>query len=296
MDDSSLFFTTDAYPTMAYNATEKQALLDVFYMHHEFKGNGTKDSRKPRASECILYFCVQEYSAKVVAGAYSEHVLSSWPGPQTPVPDAPDLSAAPGNPPKSPFSIDLTLQPPGQDQKYTVDARSFSLLKEWIGDMIGDTGFTGDTGISNAVDAAQAMYAIQKAAKNDESGPERVMTTVAGGLSAAVRGIGNHSTAVTGTSLREEPYVKARWWWAILPIGLVVLTCFFMAVTLIITARHGVPIWKSSALATLAHGLNESSSGSITADRLDIIENKAGRHQMSMTAQQEQWRLQSTKA
>lgn len=108
IEDSALSQTHDNYQSMVYNATRKQALVDVFYMYRAGFESGSKN--KPRAAECILYFCVQEYAARVTAGVYSEETLSSWPGPETPVPGAPDLFAARGYvPSETPDDIDLVF-------------------------------------------------------------------------------------------------------------------------------------------------------------------------------------------
>lgn len=120
---------------------------------------------------------------------------------------------------------------------------------------------------------------------NPRDGPNRVMSVFAKTLTAAIRREADKSIVVEGKALREELCVKARWWWAILPVMLVGLTCSFMLATLIIPARHSVPIWESSALATLAHGLDEGPSGSLTATRLDAVENKARGHRMASRIQ-----------
>lgn len=296
MDDGALFKTHSFLPTIRYNTTIKQAFVDLTYLHHAIWPNGTKN--QPHASECILYFCVKQYTVRVDAGVYLENVLSSWPGPHEPIPGAPDLSAYAGNTPKSPFEVDLILRPPGQDDEYHVDARAFYQLKAWLGDVVADTGYAGLSygNEADGSDVAQAMYEIQTGGDIDQgdaaNGPDRVMKTIADGLSAAMRRQGNGSAVVMGQALREESFVRARWGWAILPIALVLLTCGFMATTLVLAARRGVPTWKSSALATLAHGLNEELSARVTASRLDVMEAKARGHRMGMPARGQQWRLE----
>lgn len=163
-----------------------------------------------------------------------------------------------------------------------------------MGEMGDDGASIGS--VANSGDVAQAMREIQVGSKgNDHSGPERVFATIAKGFSAAVRQQGDNRTAVAGRALRQESYVKARWAWAILPIALVVLASCFMITTLVLTARHDVPIWKSSALATLAHGLGESSTCGITANRLDVIEDKARGCKMTMQARQQTWAFKESK-
>ena len=277
--------------TLAYNGSAKHAFLDVSYLYgNEFWANGSVKSA--HASECILYFCVQGYSPKVVAGTYAEQWLSSWPNPDTPF-----QQARYGSTLNTPSDTDIKLRPPSGAEEYTVDSSTFSQLKSWLGEMFHgmtlgtkfDDNYYGDT-----FDLAQAIHDIQtETGDPSRSGAERVMDTFALGFSAVIRRQANSSTAVSGTAFREQSYVSARWRWAILPIALVALTCSFMITTLAVTARDGMPVWKSSALATLAHGLGESSSGIITANRLDVIESKAHGHKMAMRDQQRQWRLES---
>lgn len=162
--------------------------------------------------------------------------------------------------------------------------------------MIGQISYS-DTALSdcrNTIDLGQAIWDIRDHVHEAPlSGPGRVMDTIAAGLSAEIRRQGNASAAVSGKTLRQESFVRARWGWAILPVTLVALACSFMIATLVVTARNGTPIWKSSALATLAHGMNEGLCASITAGRLDMIERNAQGHRMGMSRIGRQWILES---
>lgn len=63
-----------------------------------------------------------------------------------------------------------------------------------------------------------------------------------------------------------------------------------MAWTVAITFRNGVPIWKSSSLAVMVHGLNDDVSGPITAEKLNTMENNATEYNMAMCVERQSWR------
>ena len=62
---------------------------------------------------------------------------------------------------------------------------------------------------------------------------------------------------ITGNVTTVETYVRVSWAWLILPIALEVLAVFLLVVTIILTRIEKIPLWKSSILAVLYHGIPE---------------------------------------
>lgn len=61
-----------------------------------------------------------------------------------------------------------------------------------------------------------------------------------------------------GTSYTVQVYIEIRWAWLAFLGSILVLTILFFVLTVAQSARHSVPVWKSSPLALLFHGLEPS--------------------------------------
>lgn len=281
--------------SIAYNRTTRQTILNFYYFENE-RITGIFTGLKPKVYECVLFFCVQEFAANMRAGQYSENVVSSWPDARDELPNFPNFEPGQALEPAT-FTMKNVTWSRDSSDSYSVDTLTFAMLREWIFDYVGSVSMSSDLPPQQTTeDTGQAIYEFQKNGNNTESfAAERLSKGLAHGLTVAVRSMSNSNMAAQGKAFQSRAFVKARWVFAILPIALVSTTCLFMAATLVITVRHEVPIWKSSALATLAHGLQDGSSACITADRLDVIEDKAGSHHMTVKDVGQQWRFAAMK-
>lgn len=71
---------------------------------------------------------------------------------------------------------------------------------------------------------------------------------------------------IYGTAWKPQRFVKVRWEWLALP-GTSLLGCLALICTTIWKGhRTKAPVWKSSALATLIHGLSENSRSSLDSE------------------------------
>lgn len=243
----------------------------------------------------MIYFCVKTYTAAVVSGNYSENLTSTWPDahhrfspssfprfPRYTIPLRTYLAPPPS------FSVDdATLRPPNDPASYSVDTLTFAFLREWFYDYLKSIIEHGRPDLSNpsTMDVAEAIYAIQRQSYGTGvSAAAFFSEKVANGLTLTVRNLGTAGMRAQGDARENATFVQARWMLAVLPIALVCCTASVMAATLWITFRHGVPIWKSSAIATLAQGLQDGAGAGMTAGRLDVLERKASGEHMTVEA------------
>jgi hypothetical protein len=68
------------------------------------------------------------------------------------------------------------------------------------------------------------------------------------------------STPVPGQSFHEETFINIQWAWISLPVLVVLSSNILLAVMMIQTWRRQAPVWKSSVLALMLHGLKSDSS------------------------------------
>lgn len=288
----------DSTTSIVYNRTTDQTILDFYYWQSERTADIFSDL-KPKVYECVLFFCIKTYSAAVESGRYTENVTTTWPDPHYKFEKFPDFSSV--NEVTGPGSFGIknaTMALPETRNRYNIDSFTFSLLRNWLYWLLLRTSMSSynDMG-ENLQDVGEAIYAIQREGDDtvDGGAANRVAGRMADSLTLAIRGLAKEDTAARGDALENRTFVRARWYFAILPIVLVVCTLFFMTITLAITVRQGVPVWKSSALATLAHGLQDDARVSIMADKLDVIEHKASGQSMTLRSSSRQhWRFEGS--
>ena len=80
------------------------------------------------------------------------------------------------------------------------------------------------------------------------------MTNISSSLNKMVLRVDGED--VKGTAYSIQVFVEVQWPWLILP-GLLLLfgVCVF-ALTILSSKRHSTPVWKSSVLALIYHGLS----------------------------------------
>jgi len=60
---------------------------------------------------------------------------------------------------------------------------------------------------------------------------------------------------VAGQGFQNETFIKIQWPWISLPVLVIISANFLLAIVIIQTKRRQAPVWKSSVLALLLHGL-----------------------------------------
>ncbi|OQE21121.1 hypothetical protein PENSTE_c012G06956 [Penicillium steckii] len=87
-------------------------------------------------------------------------------------------------------------------------------------------------------------------------GFENAITRLAAALTS--QSMEDSQYAVNGTAYVSDVYVSVQWPWLILPALLVLAGAVFLATTITLSRKSKLPLWKSSALASLYHGLDHT--------------------------------------
>ena len=90
---------------------------------------------------------------------------------------------------------------------------------------------------------------------------ETVMSNIAASLTKLA--LDNTDRHVNGTAYSSEVFVSVKWPWLILPALMVLFGAIFLSVTIIISKSVDAPLWKSSVLAFLYHGLSDMDDGDL---------------------------------
>ncbi|ORY61659.1 uncharacterized protein BCR38DRAFT_487403 [Pseudomassariella vexata] len=211
------------------------------------------------SNECVLYFCVNEYSAVVKDSEFTETIVATYVNKTDPV-----------------VGENITIAAPKSNQTFTVGATAWYALSLhfsifWTGNV---TGATGEISTSRSDDVLTALYQLG----DDESGTgaqklggeNDTIAAVAASMTRILRGssakINNETCSINnstsglacGTVWMVETYVHVRWPWMVLPIALEGLALVFLVCTIIKSKSSGVALWKSSTLPLLQGKLRDA--------------------------------------
>ena len=232
-------------------------------------------------------------------GQFNEKTISSWPEVNQTLPDEPLLQQVSAEP--SRFQVkNFTITPPDQSLTYSVDTLTMWVVKTWLRGLTSGLTYTvtpNSVSLATSEDKGQFFFTAQKIVENGTSrysGPEPVFARMAEIFTAQIRNMASLEYAVAGIAQTAKTFVETRWWFCVLPVALVGLTFTFLLLTIFISVRNDIPIWKSSVLAILAHGLDETTSSAIAANKLDATEDCANRSEMVIGTKGSNWRLKGS--
>ena len=201
---------------------------------------------KPISVEvCALYPCVKTYNLSLIDGKTSFLEVNVW---------SSDKDWTYAN-----YEIDnQTLSPPkdrvsesSQLTNFTIDFLTVNGMLELF-----QNTFNGSA-LIEAGPEQTALYTsdIIQALHMTDNLTELVnnMTT---SISNHMRDVSS-DTAV-GKVWAMETFVRVRWWWFALPVALAPASCIFLFTAILASWRSKVEIWKSSGLATMFHGLDNT--------------------------------------
>ena len=192
------------------------------------------------ALDCILYFCGKTYQSSVVRGSFVESTEATVHA---------DNDDNGGN---LTVTIPASLLSSGKREVFAVQHITAAALADYL-----ETLLKGDAHLQNYIvfgapitgyssDVLQALY----------NNPDINQT-----IANLATSMGNHIrlkgvSYASGTTEAMVTYIHVRWLWLILPFSLEALTLLTLITTTVLSAGRGIPIWKSSALAPMFHGLN----------------------------------------
>lgn len=328
-DPSDWMVTGTGFTSLRFQNMANQSLNDVMYAFVPPAENITIAYQHPQAFECLLWFCVKTYEGRMENGIFNEEVIASWPGPNDtlPFPDGIGLLSPIACNQESgynPTTIsegngsiltpcafnatrqNYTLHPPGSPISYSVNVETFNMLRFWMGSVF-EFSLTTDPGDipSNEpllLDLPQAFYDSQEPNLSsstddfnqtlDMKGPDSIFERIAESMTFRIRTLGDPAEAAVGVAFSVENTVVVRWVWATFPVVLISFTFCFLFVTVWLSMRQRVPMWKSSSLAALLHGLDGETSDAITSTKISDIERNAEGYIMKLEQLNGRWTLE----
>lgn len=236
------------------------------------------------AEECALYFCTNIYRSTVqqsvlredVLGSFANRNLDSYDVGYVPERTSPERSRALnqqfnysllyGNAMVWRTDLQLTISREeyfattkttiGDDLRFNVTRNTTCTLLDWFLNEFSRRRDSSD---------AQLIYPDPNNEKNlpaviDMIGKsqnlKKTFENVAASLTKWIRNRSMQTEPFVGTSTEWVIRIRINWGFLTLPIGALLGGCLFCLLSIWETRRVGLPAWRGSSLATLAHGLD----------------------------------------
>ncbi len=209
------------------------------------------------ANICALNLCAREYNVSMTSGLLRSEIISTsysdftW-HPWHPDPENDDLVV--------PGSSSYRFSFPNSVNNFTFihNASTYSMESFEVGlnsslreILEGDLTFNSFSSIEERSKSATSML---QSGLNASSNIPETMDRVAAAMTNRLRDVS--SLNVQGQSGSMELYVRVSWLWLVLPILSVFLGTVLLISVITVTGKHQMPIWKTSELALLFHGLD----------------------------------------
>lgn len=197
----------------------------------------------PYATECILEFCVQDYTAVERNGTFTETRKGKV------------------------VTIGNLIQTSYQVQH---DGRIFKVgwntLKAF--GFYFSTLFTGRVSFANSLSPvpifpSEVTQSIWLHLKDPPHTLDSMFRNIEQSMTRAVRTQPSTRNEVDGQSLTQQTIIRVAWAWISLPVALLILAFLFLSTVIVYTRQSGLHPWKESSIAVLFHGLYPRSSGKL---------------------------------
>ncbi|KAI1734368.1 hypothetical protein F4680DRAFT_344083 [Xylaria scruposa] len=215
-------------------------------------------ARPPTARECILYWCLNQYKSDFVLGILQENVLAtSRLGRRVHVPNSHEY---PNDYYEfSPIDHDSSI-PSSPNDSFLVGSEAAAFVTNFTSRILTGTVYEGYRTLSVSTSEAVAHLYTTTAldARNMDSIFMAIATSMTSGLRTYIsEGEGAPEAklnTINGTQSVLVPSVQVSWAWIALPATLHLLMLYVLCSSLVYSTRHRMPLWKSSALATVFFG------------------------------------------
>lgn len=225
-------------------------ILDFYIAYTPGGLDAVRQNVTPILQECLFHWCIKTYEASYGEGRLYEKLVSTYAGlPNVKEPEVPEALRrflfADGRMQSPAFNMtskDIVYNIPENVTKqlgYAV----FSTLPSRItyGEADNDGQFPGKWNFPQV-----APY------KTDS-----ILGDIAEAMTNNMRASKTGTEQISGNAWTTENFVEIRWVWISLPGVVLLSTLAFVGITAFRSHKNQFPVWKSSALVTLLHGLTE---------------------------------------
>ena len=216
------------------------AILDFYIAFTPGNETQIRDYASPKLLECLLYWCVKTMESSYSSGVLQEKVIHTY-AEQSTNPRYQRQNDLPSGP--FVFNLGEKLFEVGKNTTQILAQATLEALPRSLGaaDIDEEGLYPG-------------MWSIVQSAPYDIN-PLFVKLTDA--MTNNIRSLPSGTEKMEGIAWSTQTFVEARWLWVTLPVTLTLGTLLLLCSTILVNRAQRVPTWKSSALATLLHGITE---------------------------------------
>lgn len=213
---------------------------------------------------CALSVCARKYFVWMTSGLLRTEIISTHYGNLTWQPNRDHIFLYTFNN----FAFEAR-EPAAIVQEDIVDEFNFTsgMFDALSGVLEGNVTFSDNPSLSRPA-TSMLQYGL-----NASSNITATMDRVATAMTNTLRDISN--LTVQGLSGSMELYVRISWPWLALPVLSVILETILLISVITVTRRHRLPIWKTSELALLFHGLDFSLDDGVRRHKVSEMEEAA---------------------
>lgn len=297
-------------PGQTVSFKDARTLISSFAMlsaSWDFRNSGAGEGwaeTKVEGTECALHFCVNVYDSEVTRGALSERVVQSYVERNLDSYislDVDDMERTRVYNQHYNYTLDFgTVDLDRSDLQLLVPRDSdFGKTKSNVEDLRFNVSHGAAASITSLFmdrfarrmpprTEEQLIYPVSQFSDNDPVPPMVIISlgtsrdlratfdTVASSMTKWMRDRSGQEDPLVGETREWIVHIRVRWPFVSLPIGALLGGCVFCLLSIFETRRLGLPAWKGSSLAGLAHGLDSESRERLrTADNLSQMDNHA---------------------
>jgi hypothetical protein len=249
--DSPLWRANEGLVTMTINNTlnneelesiafkdQEFALIDMFVILGPYAADASGSYAGPYAAECMLQWCVQNYTATVRVGNFDETVAGK-------------KLLNTDNP------ANATIVDGGRT--YTIEYESgFNGMQTYFAGLLSGT-VEQSNGLSPTnlwpTDIDQVVFHYL----NDTNHSlDKMFDNIARGMTQNVRTRSNANHTITGEASVTRSIVAVQWAWIALPAALLLITLCFLLAVAVSSRNANLEPWKGNSIAALFHGFDSS--------------------------------------
>ena len=230
--------------------THNSTLLDLFVIAVD--NESTIDGYNqygPYASECILEFCVQDFTAEETNGTFIE----TRNGKGLPI-EYYTLT-----PPKVEAEIDDggNYQRTYQGNTYRVGYNTMNSFWSYLPGLFYGTVSWVNTLSPVPTFPNDVTQAIWRHLKEQPLTLDAMFQNIEQSMTRAIRTQPSTSIIHQGHAMVQQSIIRVQWPWIALPVAMLILVLLFLVIAAMRTRLAGLEPWKESSLAVLFHGLRQ---------------------------------------
>ncbi|MCJ1252085.1 hypothetical protein MMC30_009323 [Trapelia coarctata] len=187
------------------------------------------------AYDCVLSLCVKTYSSQMSQGRFTEDVQDEYYISDLYSSNSPNVTIPQGH------------LPAGSNLTFAIGYHAWVGLTDMLSKQLNGTGSIAGGSQNWDTDVVSAIFV------NGAMNVNQTMTSIATAMTNNMRQ--QSGTVIPGQATTPETYIHVRWLWLLLPLAMVILATVFLVLTIRQSQRWNIPSWRSSALATMIHGV-----------------------------------------